>query len=194
MGKSVDENVNNIEQNVTDNKTMSTGQLPSVKQVLIMIAVLIICGVGFVALSGLEDGRLVKVEDITVKDNSGVVFYIPEANMGDLITFDGCYAGIMGEPVNLWDLSVVLVPQGEDYGFMIPTYIQYSSEAGVVFDATNEYYTRTGFAANVKRDKLDLDNTSYQVMLYYNHNDRDMYVDTELVLDSSGLFDAGDVR
>jgi len=171
MSKSIDENVN-------------------IKQVLIMIAVLIICGAGFVALSGLEDGRLVKVEDITVKDNSGVVFYIPEANMGDLITFDNCYAGIMGEPVNLWDLSVVLVPEGENYGFMIPTYIQYSGEAAAVFDPANEYYTRTGFAANVKSNKLKLDTTRYQVMLYYNHNDRDMYVDTELLLTKDGLVEA----
>lgn len=165
----------------------SVDTTPSLKQVLIMIAVLVCCAFGFIAISALEDARVWETEDIIVTENSGVSCTLQQPDMGEYITFNDCYAEIPGEYISSWDVTVVLKEKDLAKGIYIPTYMPASTMDINTYHKNEGNYVRTAFSANVAADKLSLDNTDYDILLYYNNNDRDIYVDTGMDLTKEGL-------
>lgn len=171
------------ENNMDNNKIDGT---PSLKQVFIMIAVLVCCAACFIAVSALEDARVWETEEIELSDVQ-LSCAIDQVSMGDYITFDSCYAEILGEQINTWDVTVVLKPMDSDKGMYIPTYMTDSATDIITYRKNEGKYNRTTFKANVASDKLSLANTEYDILLYYNNNDRDIYVDTGRDLTKEGL-------
>ncbi len=160
---------------------------PSMKQVLIMIAVLVCCAFGFVAVCALEDARVWETEDIALTENSGVSCSIDKLTMGDIITFDSCYAEVPGEYISSWDVTIVLRSPDEANGLYIPTYMADSATDINTYHKNEGNYVRTAFLANVKADKLSLDSTDYDILIYYNNNGKGIYIDTGRDLTKEGL-------
>lgn len=172
----------------TNEEIQNVSKSPSIKQIFIMIGVLVVCATAFITLSGMEDARLIDVSDkVNVVDNTNIKFDIGTVTMGRVIMFDNCYAGIFDERICSWDVDVLLQEVSGDATYAIPTYLVISEVAAANFDKQNDIYLRTGFAANVEASKLDLDNTDYKVLLYYNNNSKDVYLDTGKVLTKEGL-------
>lgn len=165
----------------------SVDTTPTLKQVLIMIAVLICCAFGFIAISALEDARAWETEDIVLAENSGVSCTLQQPVMGEYITFNNCYAEIPGEYISSWDVTVVLKARDSAKGIYIPTYMPDSAMDINTYHRNEGNYVRTAFSANVAANKLSLDNTDYDILIYYNNNDRDIYVDTGMDLTKEGL-------
>ena len=174
-----------VTDNVIDGK--NTGDTPTLKQVLALMIILACCAFFFIVISTWEDARVWETEEITLTGDSGVVCSIDQVTMGKYITFDTCYAQIPEEYINSWDLTIVLKPMGEDKGLYIPTYMSDGVENIIVYNQLEGNYDRTSFSANVPADKLSLQDTDYDIILYYNNNDRDMYIDTGRDLTKEGL-------
>jgi len=170
-----------------NSETNKSNTTPTLKQVLIMIAVLVCCAFGFIFVCALEDARVWNTDEIALAENSGVSYSIGQLTVGDYITFDSCYAEIPGEYISSWDVTVVLKAPDEATGLYIPTYMADSATDINTYHKNEGNYVRTAFSANVKADKLSLNNTDYDILLYYNNNQKGIYIDTGLDLTKEGL-------
>ncbi|MBE5932846.1 MAG: hypothetical protein E7263_05425 [Lachnospiraceae bacterium] len=172
------------ENNMDNNKIDGT---PSLKQVFIMIAVLFCLAFCFTMVSALEDARVWETDIIKLDENVKLSCNINDVSMGKYIEFDSCYAEIPGEAINSWDVTVVLKPMNSDKGLYIPTYMTDSATDIVTYQNNEGKYNRTLFSANVASDKLSLSDTQYDIILYYNNNNREVFVDTGYDLTQEGL-------
>lgn len=160
---------------------------PTGKQVFILTFILCLCAAAFIVLCALDDGRMKEVGEVAVTQDAGVKTEIPEAQMGDRIWFRNCYAFIPGESIRTWDLQVLLEEEDSGDAVSIPTYMIENAAMKEYFAEGDDTYLRVGFSANVKASRIDLASHNYKVLLYYNNNEHDLYVDTGYVLTENGV-------
>ena len=176
----------NSGKNLSKENLKEKNNTPTLKQVLTVIIILFVCSAGFITLSALDDASVNKSTPGVIVIDTDVKYYIDYEFENNYVFFRDCYAGISGMQINTWDVRVVLQDTATGESVTIPTYMVMSEEAAAHFDADNENYQRTGFSANVSMERIDLDNKSYKILIYYNNNDADIYVDTGEILTAKG--------
>ena len=163
------------------------GERPTGKQVLVVTIVLCICAIAFTLLSAFDDAKTEERGQVSVSEGTGIVFDLGDVTMGEYIRFDNGYALMQGNSIQTWDIDVVLEDEASGEAVAIPTYMVETETAKSYFAEGDTTYNRAGFAANVKRDRLELNDHTYKVLLYYNNNEADIYVDTGYILTEKGI-------
>lgn len=170
---------------IQDNEKQNN--MPSVKNVTTLIVTLFICALGFIVLSAIDDARVIVRTDIVLEDNHSVAYDIENVSIDKYVFFQNCYAAIPDLMINKWDVKVILMNQTTNESIQIPTYMAESEKYKEQYSDTNNTYQKAGFEANIKTDKLELENNNYNIILYYNNNDADIYIDTKYVLTAKGI-------
>lgn len=167
------------------NDSYNSNSIPNIKQVIILIVALFCCAVFFIAISAMEDASISNVSNIKISD-APVTTIITEPQMGEYILFENCQAYIEGQDIESWDVKLVLKPQASDEGIVFPTYLSSSIRHVGAYSLPVEN-KRINFGATVHSKKLSLDTVNYDIILYYNNNEMDMYIDTGKDLTKEGL-------
>lgn len=166
------------------NNEIEDSKTPSVKQVFIVMALLLVCSFGFIFLVAYDDRKVVVLEDVEITELP-VTVEINAPVMGDVISFADCKAYIETEGINTWDVELVLRDQSSMECFSIPTYRSASAVHFGGCDVSEE--SRRVFGANVDSKYLSLEDTDYDVLIYYNNNEHNAFVDTGRDLTREGL-------
>lgn len=166
-------------------KELRNNQNPSVKQVIILMIALFCVALVFIALVAFDDSRVRRVENMVISEVPITIAVAEPIFEGDMLLFRGCRAYMENEPIATWDLSLVLRDQSTMEAYHIPTYRTASAVPVASRDGSEE--SRRGFGASVRLDDLKLDNVDYDILIYYNHNEKDIYVDTGKDLGKEGL-------
>lgn len=166
------------------NTVITADCTPGVKQVLVVMALLIICSFGFIFLVSYDDKKVVVLDDVEVTELP-VSVELNNPVMGEIISFSDCKAYIETEGIDTWDVELVLRNQSSMECLSIPTYRSASAVHFGGLDVSEE--SRRVFGANVSSKGLSLDSTDYDILIYYNNNEHDAYVDTGRDLTKEGL-------
>ena len=165
----------------------SKDTMPTGKQVFVMTLVLCLCAIGFIILCALDDAKMEEFGHVTVSHDASVECRIGEVSIGKQILLRDCYAFIPGESIRWWDVTVLLEDETSGESVSIPTYMVERSDMKQYFADGDETYLRVGFEANVKASKLELSTHNYKILLFYNNNDANLYIDTGYVLTKKGI-------
>ncbi len=165
---------------------MRKNDLFSNRSIICLFFGLMACAVLFVFLCRLEDGRVVRAagpaEVLTPVECS-----VGKVEVAEYVRFTGGYITLEKEPVQTWDLRVALAPVGGGEVLVLPTYMLLTDSLKNELKSDDPRYSRIGFTASCRTDKLALSTHEYKVYVYYNSNERDCYVDTGATLTAEGL-------
>jgi hypothetical protein len=156
-----------------------------------VIAGIFICGVaaalGFMVLCGLEDGRIVEIN--APSESTGELTVVPGSVYVEdgAVIFKNWYAFVPDEYISTFDINVVLKDRETGECLEIPTILAISEDIYDLYDREDLRLELSGFNAVVPGDKIGLDETSYDILLYYNSNDDDIYYYTGYELQQGGV-------
>ncbi len=159
------------------------------KRIVQIILIGGVLSVLFMVLCGYEDGRVKTVSLPVTESTEEFEFSVGEVTVGDVVVIRDAYIFIPGEKIGNFDVRVILRSVSTGECLEIPTI---SNPDTIICDMYNDYQNnleRAVFSANVKSDKLDLNNTDYDIIIYYNNDGLNDYYFTGYKLTAGGITD-----
>ena len=177
---------------LTSNAQESVYEEVRPRQLITLSILIMLAAVVFIALCYRDDARgydNVDFANTPIAEN--VVYDIGDVIISEDVAFVQGYAIKEGEPIDYWDVRVVLLDEASGEWLAVPTIASKTPNALYLFPGadktTSRRVQRAGFEARIPEKKLDLSNHSYHVYLYFDHNHADEMVDTGMTLRQDGL-------
>lgn len=165
---------------------------PTMKQVISIGILLVIVCCLFVIVCYWDDSRVKKVSVLETKTtNDEIIWSLGEISVDKLITIKGAYAYIPEEKIEIYNTRVYLrdIENNEFYEVpskQLPRKIETYST--LELEEVKKYsYERGYFESYFYSDKIDLDNKSYEIVLFYGNNNREDYIFTDITINQEGV-------
>lgn len=146
---------------------------------LLVVFSFIICI--FLYILYVDHTKPVKFDLASAELNTDVVYYISKIKKKDYFKINDCWAFLPGETIHTFDTNLVLKNEETGVAYKIPSTF-------VMKDSINENYpsefdySKSGFKIKIPAKYFDFKNNTYRVYIYYNNNEHNYLVQTDIII------------